>query len=191
MFVLARGVTPSIHWIKKPEILFGKGRNRATGCFRRQLSGRLLPTGKSFWLPPFRHMTALDENTGEEIWDSGKYSCRESIGISANDNLVFIKNMMEGKCRRIFHYQSKPGTGLGMQSRSGIRNRPVSPRRIREVLVYPNHFWCSRGHRHKDTPDSLETQNLQCPDQFGTTDRKRKNSGKYDGWAGCFAFSVE
>jgi outer membrane protein assembly factor BamB len=41
-------------------------------------------------------MTALDEKSGAEIWDSGKYSCRESIGISADGKLVYIKNMNEG-----------------------------------------------------------------------------------------------
>ena len=58
--------------------------------------------GKIFLVAPDRHMTALDENTGKEIWDSGKYSCRESIGISANGNLVFIKNMMEGNVDAFF-----------------------------------------------------------------------------------------
>jgi outer membrane protein assembly factor BamB/predicted phosphohydrolase len=58
--------------------------------------------GKIFVVAPDRHMTALDENTGREIWDSGKYSCRESIGISANGNLVFIKNMTEGNVDAFF-----------------------------------------------------------------------------------------
>jgi len=31
------------------------------------------------------------------VWDSGSYSCRESIGISPDKALVFIKNMTEGK----------------------------------------------------------------------------------------------
>ena len=52
--------------------------------------------GKIFLVAPDRHMTALDEKSGEEIWDSGKYSCRESIGISADGKLVYIKNMTEG-----------------------------------------------------------------------------------------------
>lgn len=52
--------------------------------------------GKIFLVAPDRHMTALDELTGKEIWDSGKYSCRESIGISRDGNLVYIKNMTEG-----------------------------------------------------------------------------------------------
>ncbi|MCK9640811.1 MAG: PQQ-binding-like beta-propeller repeat protein [Prolixibacteraceae bacterium] len=58
--------------------------------------------GKIFVVAPDRHLTALDENTGKEIWDSGKYSCRESIGISANGNLVFIKNMTEGNVDAFF-----------------------------------------------------------------------------------------
>jgi outer membrane protein assembly factor BamB/predicted MPP superfamily phosphohydrolase len=52
--------------------------------------------GKVFLVAPDRRMTALDELTGKEIWDSGKYSCRESIGISRNGSLVYIKNMNEG-----------------------------------------------------------------------------------------------
>lgn len=53
--------------------------------------------GKVFIVAPDRHMTALDAKTGAEIWDSGQYSCRESIGISQNRQLVYIKNMTEGK----------------------------------------------------------------------------------------------
>jgi outer membrane protein assembly factor BamB len=45
---------------------------------------------------------SLDKKTGKEIWDSGKYSCRESIWISANSNLVFIKNMTEGNIDAFF-----------------------------------------------------------------------------------------
>ena len=52
--------------------------------------------GKIFLVAPDRHMTALNAETGAEIWDSGKYSCRESIGISSDGSLVYIKNMTEG-----------------------------------------------------------------------------------------------
>lgn len=52
--------------------------------------------GKIFIVAPDRRMTALDEQSGTEIWDSGKYTCRESIGISRNGELVYIKNMTEG-----------------------------------------------------------------------------------------------
>jgi len=49
-----------------------------------------------FIVAPDRRMTALDAKTGVEIWDSGQYSCRESIGISADGKHVYIKNMTEG-----------------------------------------------------------------------------------------------
>lgn len=52
--------------------------------------------GKVFIVAPDRHITALDALTGREIWDSGKYSCRESIGVPADGNMVYIKNMNEG-----------------------------------------------------------------------------------------------
>ncbi len=53
-------------------------------------------SGKIFIAAPDRHLTALNENSGKEIWDSQKYSCRESIGISKDKQLVYIKNMTEG-----------------------------------------------------------------------------------------------
>jgi len=53
--------------------------------------------GKIFIVAPDRRMTALDAKTGAEIWDSGKYSCRESIGISKDGKHVYIKNMTEGR----------------------------------------------------------------------------------------------
>lgn len=52
--------------------------------------------GKIFIVAPDRRMTALDARTGDEIWDSGKWSCRESIGISGDKKEIYIKNMTEG-----------------------------------------------------------------------------------------------
>ncbi|MEN6456440.1 MAG: PQQ-binding-like beta-propeller repeat protein [Prolixibacteraceae bacterium] len=52
--------------------------------------------GKIFIVAPDRRMTALDAETGREIWDSDRYSCRESIGVSGDGELVYIKNMTEG-----------------------------------------------------------------------------------------------
>lgn len=51
---------------------------------------------KVFVVAPDQRMTALDAKTGAEIWDSGKYTCRESIGISKDGKMVYIKNMKEG-----------------------------------------------------------------------------------------------
>ncbi|MGE0021638.1 MAG: PQQ-binding-like beta-propeller repeat protein [Draconibacterium sp.] len=52
--------------------------------------------GKIFIVAPDRRMTALDARTGAEIWDSGTFTCRESIGISNDGEQVYIKNMTEG-----------------------------------------------------------------------------------------------
>ena len=52
--------------------------------------------GKIFIVAPDRRMTALDAKTGAEIWDSGTFTCRESIGISNDGEHVYIKNMTEG-----------------------------------------------------------------------------------------------
>lgn len=52
--------------------------------------------GKLFIAAPDRHLTALNAQNGAEIWDSGKYSCRESVGISFDGQQVYIKNMTEG-----------------------------------------------------------------------------------------------
>ena len=52
--------------------------------------------GKIFIVAPDRRMTALDAKTGAEIWDSGTFTCRESIGISNDGEQVYIKNMTEG-----------------------------------------------------------------------------------------------
>jgi len=72
---------------------------------RKKYSNRMLSpaavwsvasNGKIFIVAPDRHITALDELTGKEIWDSGKYSCRESIGMSKDGSQVYIKNVTEG-----------------------------------------------------------------------------------------------
>lgn len=82
--------------------------NKVTGSLkwkREKYANRMLSpaavwpvaaNGKIFIVAPDRRMTALDAHTGREIWDSDRYSCRESIGISADGELVYIKNMTEG-----------------------------------------------------------------------------------------------
>lgn len=52
--------------------------------------------GKIFIVAPDRHMSAIDAKTGKDIWDSGDFSCRESIGISRRGKYVYVKNMFEG-----------------------------------------------------------------------------------------------
>jgi outer membrane protein assembly factor BamB/predicted MPP superfamily phosphohydrolase len=57
---------------------------------------------KIFIVAPDRHLTALNSATGYEIWDSSEYSCRESIGISNDHELVYIKTMKEGNLAAFF-----------------------------------------------------------------------------------------
>jgi len=63
--------------------------------------------GKVFIVDPKRYMTALDAQTGEVIWNSNDYSCRESIGISKSGDLVYIKNMMGGNVDAIYAAPNK------------------------------------------------------------------------------------
>ncbi len=49
--------------------------------------------GKIFIVAPDRFTTALDAVTGEEVWRSNQHIGRESIGISADKKLVYIKDM--------------------------------------------------------------------------------------------------
>lgn len=49
--------------------------------------------GKIFIVAPDRYTTALDTQTGEEIWRSNKHKGRESIGISEDKKFVYTKAM--------------------------------------------------------------------------------------------------
>jgi len=52
--------------------------------------------GKVFIVAPDRYMTAFDAFTGNEIYYSNTVSCRETLGLSAEKNIVYIKTMAEG-----------------------------------------------------------------------------------------------
>ena len=52
--------------------------------------------GRIFIVAPDRKMTAINSKTGKVIWESGLFTCRESIGISKDEKEVYIKNMTEG-----------------------------------------------------------------------------------------------
>ena len=42
---------------------------------------------------PDRYMTAIDRNTGKELWRSNKYKVRESLGLSADKTRAYAKTM--------------------------------------------------------------------------------------------------
>lgn len=49
--------------------------------------------GKVFIVAPDRKVTALDAQTGNQIWRSGAQEGRESIGVSADGNRIYIRAM--------------------------------------------------------------------------------------------------
>lgn len=49
--------------------------------------------GKIFIVAPDRYTTALDAQTGDEVWRSNKHKGRESIGISEDKKFVYTKAM--------------------------------------------------------------------------------------------------
>ncbi len=58
--------------------------------------GNIVPAisnNKVFIVAPDRFFTALDLKTGKEIWRTGKYKVRESMGISPDGKYVFAKLM--------------------------------------------------------------------------------------------------
>jgi outer membrane protein assembly factor BamB len=60
--------------------------------------GNIVPVssgGKVFIVAPDRFMTAIDIETGKEIWRTGKHMVRESMGISPDGKLVYAKLMSD------------------------------------------------------------------------------------------------
>jgi outer membrane protein assembly factor BamB/predicted MPP superfamily phosphohydrolase len=51
--------------------------------------------GKIFIVAPDRYVTALDAKTGKEIWRSNQHKGRESIGLSEDGSLMYIKDMQD------------------------------------------------------------------------------------------------
>ncbi|WP_029273687.1 PQQ-binding-like beta-propeller repeat protein [Flavobacterium sp. KJJ] len=56
---------------------------------------------KVFIVAPDRFMTAFDSKSGKEIYRSKEVSCRESIGISKDGMIIYIKSMSDGSLTAI------------------------------------------------------------------------------------------
>lgn len=52
--------------------------------------------GKVFIVAPDRHMTAFEANSGKELYYTKMVSCRESIGISKDHSIIYVKGMTDG-----------------------------------------------------------------------------------------------
>ncbi|AFH48701.1 WD40-like repeat protein [Ignavibacterium album JCM 16511] len=53
----------------------------------------VISNGIVFIVSPDRQMTAIDIENGTELWRTGKYQVRETLGISENDDKIFIRTM--------------------------------------------------------------------------------------------------
>jgi outer membrane protein assembly factor BamB/predicted phosphohydrolase len=93
--------------------------------------------GKVFIVAPDRHLTALDAKTGREIRDSGKYSCRESIGISGNGKQVYIKNMTEGNVDAFYTCSDSLQLAWECKARLGYEIAPSPITENRRLIFIP------------------------------------------------------
>ena len=48
---------------------------------------------KVFVVAPDRRMTAVDARTGEQVWRTGEYEVRESIGLAGDQNRFYVRTM--------------------------------------------------------------------------------------------------
>ena len=138
--------------------------------------------GKIFLVAPDRHMTALEELTGKEIWDSGKYSCRESIGISSDGTEVYIKNMTEGN---VDAFDTSSGEQkLTWECKAGLGYEIAPSPIVRVTPLYICTYFCRScgSHRQENPFGGLETQGFECFDQRGASCNQKQNPGKFDGW---------
>lgn len=94
-------------------------------------------SGKIFIVAPDRHITALDENSGQEIWDSQKYSCRESIGISKDGKLVYLKNMTEGNLDAFYSSPNTQELAWECKADMGYEIAPSPPVESGDYLYVP------------------------------------------------------
>lgn len=53
----------------------------------------VVSNGIVFFAAPDRKLTALDIETGNQLWRTGKYQVRETVGISEDGNKLFIRTM--------------------------------------------------------------------------------------------------
>jgi len=51
--------------------------------------------GKVFIVAPDRKMTAIDARTGEQVWRTGDYMVRESVGLSEDKKRIYIRAMQD------------------------------------------------------------------------------------------------
>ncbi|WP_234734147.1 outer membrane protein assembly factor BamB family protein [Tellurirhabdus bombi] len=82
----------------------GKGRNYSpAACIP------VLANGRVFLQTPDRTVTALDAETGQEIWKSNRHKGFESMGVSEDKSLIYVKCMQDS----VWAISTKTGAGEG------------------------------------------------------------------------------
>ncbi len=93
--------------------------------------------GKVFIVAPDRHMSAIDSKTGKDVWESGEYSCRESIGISKNKKYVYIKNMFEGNVDAFYTSSQKQTLAWECDAQLGYEISPSPISETSKIVFVP------------------------------------------------------
>jgi outer membrane protein assembly factor BamB/predicted MPP superfamily phosphohydrolase len=88
--------------------------------------GNIFPVSsenKIFIVAPDRYMTALDVNTGKEIWRTGRHQVRESMGISPDGSTVYAK-LMNDTVIAVSSHENYPLTKWAINAGFGYEHNP-------------------------------------------------------------------
>lgn len=79
--------------------------------------------GKVFIVAPDRYMTALDLETGKEIWRTNRHQVRESMGISPDGSLIYAK-LMNDTVIAVSSIEKFPLTKMAVNGGFGYEHNP-------------------------------------------------------------------
>ena len=97
-----------------------QGDRRGVLLSPRRRAGLLPLRTRCLWWPPDRRMTALDVATGREIWRTGDYVVRESIGLSQDRRRFYVRAMNDF----IYAFATAPAQPQQLwQTNAGLRIR--------------------------------------------------------------------
>lgn len=96
----------------------------------------VLGNDRVFIVDPERYTTALDAKTGEQIWHSNQCKGRESIGISEDKSLIYIKTMQDSLVA-ISTIGDKYEEKWVTDCQFGLELNPASPVEKNEIIFLP------------------------------------------------------
>lgn len=95
--------------------------------------------GKVFIVAPDRVMTAIDIETGQEIWRSNTFKVRENIGLSEDGKTVFAKTMWDIVCA-ISTEGDKAATDWSTEVNYGFDIDPSFPVDVNGIIYVTTQF---------------------------------------------------